>query len=74
MMDRQLIKHVAVFWAFGLSLVTIGIWFLAFGNGGRALIRIDTYGEKYPELVLWAIVVPILTVGLHYYVTDEFSE
>jgi len=48
---------VAVMFAFTLALAVV--WFAAFASGGRVLVAIDTYGEMWPELLLWLLAAPL---------------
>lgn len=45
----------------------IGIWLSAAAQGDSITLTINEYGERTPELVMWAIVVPIISVGLHHW-------
>lgn len=71
-LTRDLVKDLGVLWAFGLSVLLFAIWAAAYASPNRAVtISINTLGEAQLELLVWTIVVPILTLALHYYVEDE---
>lgn len=67
---RRLIAVLAIFEAFALSLCMMNLWYLAFLNGGTVTISINSYGEMWPEYLLWLVVTPILVLGLHYAVEE----
>lgn len=66
-LSRAFVRDLAVIWAFGLALLSFLIWLGAFAHGGRITVRINDYGEMWPELAMWIVVLPVLAVGLHYY-------
>lgn len=67
MNSRELIRILALSWMWGLSIVTNLIWWLAYIQGGKTTVYINLFSEMYVELVMWFIVLPIITVGLHYH-------
>ncbi len=47
----------------GLSVFCFMNWLAAFFNGGTVLLTINDYGEMYPEIFVWIILLPIIVVG-----------
>lgn len=67
---RQTISHLAVFSAFGLAILFIHSWFVAFAGGGRAVIALNMFHEMWIELLLWLVWTPLMGLGLHYYLAE----
>lgn len=66
---KAFLENVAVLWGYGCAVLVLVLWVMAYANPTDSVsVSINRFGEKYPELILWALVVPILTVGLHYYI------
>lgn len=54
--------------AMGVStLVFAALWWAAFLTGDPVLVSISKYGERYPEVVLWFIVAPLMLFGMYSY-------
>lgn len=71
MIDRRLVKRLAVFEALGLALITATIWTAAHANGGTITLDITQFGERWVELAVWVLLTPILVLGLHYSIEDS---
>lgn len=69
---RRLIEIWSITVAHALTLLLLLIWIGAYVNGNSLVVTINEYGEKYPELIIWAVVVPALTVGLHNYLSRQW--
>lgn len=59
----QFIKTVAGLFSYGLTLLMIVIWFIAFQNGNRVILDINSIGEAIPELILWIVFIPLFIYG-----------
>lgn len=65
---------LALFEMAALSVILVNLWFMALRNGGRVTLHVDLFGEMRVEYVLWLVLTPVLTLGLHYalgYVLDD---
>jgi hypothetical protein len=49
----------------GLSIFAAAIWFAAAATDNTLLVTVNQFGERNIELVMWALVVPIISVGLY---------
>jgi hypothetical protein len=49
----------------GFALIIALIWFTAWFNGGTATVKINSYGESVPELVLWPVIFAIVFWGTY---------
>ena len=67
---KKLIQIFAYWFALGFATYLGDMWFLAFFNGMRVTITINDYGEAYPELFMWTLLIPILTFGFYMSLTD----
>lgn len=75
MVDRQLLREfvevAGILSMYLMSVLFLSIWTAAYLGGGEVLVMIDLFGEQYPELILWAVMVPIMTLALHSYLRTE---
>lgn len=61
----------SLFGTFGLGLITLRSWLLAYLCGVQdlcnysVLITINEFNEAVPELILWMILLPIFVYGLY---------
>jgi hypothetical protein len=51
--------------AYSFAFILCHAWFVAYFNGDYVIVTINQYGEKFPELVLWIILVPIFAYGIY---------
>jgi len=49
--------------AFGLSGLLIATWGMAYHQGGAVLVTINEYGEMYPELAMFTLLIPVMLYG-----------
>jgi len=63
---RDLVILLGLAWSWGLSIIVMWTWTTAYVSDADATrVTINTFGEKYPELLLFhVVVIPIMTVGL----------
>lgn len=66
--NKTLAEVLAIAVMLGCTILLAAIWFAAAASGNDILLTINDYGERTPELVMWAIVMPPVAVGLqHWY-------
>lgn len=63
--NKPFVEVLAISFLFAFAVILAGIWFAAAATGNEITVTVNEYGERTPELLMWAIVVPIISVGLH---------
>lgn len=53
----------------GLSFVLLFVWTIAVLNGGIAYVSVNELNESFPELIMWVVIIPLITVGFYYHYT-----
>ena len=67
MAHKSVIEVLAISLLLVLSILLATVWFTAAATGNSITVTINEFGERTPELILWAIVVPIISVGLQHW-------
>ena len=49
----------------GITIHYFIIWILAFLNNGSVVVTNNDYGEMYPELAFWIILLPCIFYGTY---------
>lgn len=62
--SESFIIFCALFLSFGLSLSMFLTFLWAFFHGYRAWVTVNDYGEAYPELVMFLVLMPLIVYGL----------
>jgi len=63
--NNSSIIFITFLFCFGLSLVTVISFFIAFFNGYKTpFIFINWYGEAIPEFIILMIIMPFILYGL----------
>lgn len=62
---NQIIKMYSILVTYGLTLILLYVWVLAYISDGSIIIYINNYGEALPELVMWIILIPVITYGTY---------
>lgn len=69
-LSRDLVKHLAVFTAFGFGFLLVNLLLTIHAHGGVTTVDMTQYGERYVEVVMCFVLTPFLALGLHYYIVD----
>lgn len=64
-MYKDAIELVAVSTLLGCTIVLAGIWMAAAATGNSLTVTVNQFGERTPELIMWTLVVPVISVWLH---------
>jgi hypothetical protein len=67
---NEMIKLLTVAWAMGFTVIICYVWWSAFFHNDVILITINTYGEKWIELVMGLIFIPFMFYGLFLFLYD----
>lgn len=68
---KEGIEVLGIFSMFALSVFAYLMWWLAFHQGGRIWIDVNFAGEMWLEYALWAIITPLITLSMYYYLKQE---
>lgn len=68
---KEAIEILGIFSMFGLSVFAYLAWWLAFHQGGRLVIDVNFAGEMWIEYLLWAVITPLITLSMFYYLKQE---
>jgi len=49
------------------TILLAWVWWTAYTHGGRVTITVNEYGEQYPELAMWVVVLGVVGVGVYKY-------
>lgn len=71
MPDKSFLEVLSISLMLGLSIFAAAIWFAAAASDNSLLVTVNQYGERNIELVMWAIVVPVIAVGLHRWTGED---
>lgn len=61
---RRIIEALAVVATFASTVTFYLVWWIAYVNGGRAVVAINVVGEAWLEYLLWILVTAVIAVGL----------
>lgn len=65
---KRLVTITGLLWAFGLAMLFLYHFLIAYQHGGRVILDITMFGEAKLELVvLLVIVVPVMTATIFHY-------
>jgi len=64
-MIDEAVEVVALSTLLGCTIVLGAIWFAAAATGNSLTVTVNQYGERTPELAMWTLLVPIISVWLH---------
>lgn len=64
---RESVEIGGILSAFMGTIALLTIWTFVYVNGGSVTITVTTFGERYVELVLFWLTVPVLGVSLWLY-------
>jgi len=64
-MHNDALELVAVSGLLGSTIVLAAIWMAAAATGNSLTVTVNQFGERTPELVMWTLLVPVISVWLH---------
>lgn len=64
-MPKDALELVALSTLFSCTIVLGGIWMAAAATGNSLTVTVNQFGERTPELLMWTVLVPVITVWLH---------
>lgn len=67
---HEMIKLLTVAWAMGFTVIICFVWWSAAFNHNTILITINTYGEKFPEMILGFFLIPVMFYGFFLFLMD----
>jgi hypothetical protein len=69
-----MIKLLTVAWAMGFTAIICYVWWGAAFNHNSIIITINTYGEKFPEMVLGFFLIPLMIYGFILFIQEFISK
>lgn len=60
----KFIKMWGIFIAYSFFIVLTWTWFVAFFNGDHVVVSINDWGEKWIELAMFMVIIPILVYSM----------
>jgi apolipoprotein N-acyltransferase len=67
---HETLKLLTICWSMGFTVIICFIWWWAFFNGDETLVTINRYDEKWFELVLGLILIPMMFYGFYWFLKD----
>lgn len=67
---HEMVKLLTVAWAMGFTVIICYVWWSAAFNHNSIIITINTYNEKFPELILGSIMIPFMFYGFYLFLMD----
>ncbi len=64
-MHKDTLELVSISTLLGCTIVLAGIWMAAAATGNSLTVTVNQFGERTPELIMWTVVVPVISVWLH---------
>jgi hypothetical protein len=71
MSKKDAVENMTMAILLSCTVLLAGIWFGAAGTGNSLTVTVNQFHERTPELIMWIVVVPLVSLGLQVWVSDD---